>query len=148
MAQHTTQSTNAAEKTTGNRGAYLPVLPDGWEYEVRLSGPEGQVHVSPRLDRTDAFAAYVVKVEAKADDGIRRPRFERPTLAEAVREAAKAVKAVVRVGKHEAEARAARQALLDQIGDDPAEPEDGDESNGKGVETLADSAKGVYPGSK
>jgi hypothetical protein len=120
MARDTTAAANAGENGARGRGAHLPVLPEGWHYEVRLCGPEGEVTVAPDVTASDPAARYAVQVRPSTDHGERRPSFTRDVLADAVRDAAKAVKSLVKLGRHEAEAAAARRALLEQIGGEPA----------------------------
>lgn len=107
--------TETAATRTASRSVTLPVLPEGWQYDVRITGPDGSIDVQPVLYTSPApgKAEYTVEVRGK---GRETRTLTKPNLGEALRGAAKAVKALNRLARHEAEARKARQSLLDEIG--------------------------------
>lgn len=100
--------------------AYLPKPPDEYAYEVRLVGPHGDVAVEPRE------GGYRVRVSPARSHG---KSIDKPDLPTALRAAVDAVKALTKLANYEAEASAARRALIDAIGEDdtaatePAGPE-------------------------
>lgn len=102
-----------SETTSRSSSVTLPKLPEGWQYHVRITGPDGSIDIEPPgvgVSRTE----YTVGVHSM---GREARTFTKPDLADALRGAAKAIRALNRLVRHEAEARKARQALLDEIGD-------------------------------
>jgi hypothetical protein len=122
MAQTPRQPSDGADTGSKSRGAYLPVLPEGWEYTaVTLSGPDGKVEVLPATPGSGGVVdGYRVEIDPK---GAENRRLDSPTLADAVRSAARAVKALTKMSKHQAEVDAARKALLDDLGTREPQPE-------------------------
>ncbi len=132
MTDHAADSPMTPDNTRSKgRGAYLPVLPEGWRYAVNLNGPDGNINVRPERDAPERF---VVEVSHNRLDG---RTLRRDSLADALRAATKSVKTLARLSKHEAEAQAARQSLLDQI-------EAGDTED-DGGEPTADSPRSTAP---
>ena len=103
--------------TRGRRNGYLPVLPEGWTYTVNVSGPAGRVSVYPATEDTDP-GEWVVNVHPSGG----KPRaLPAESLADGIRQAADAVKALARLAKVEEEYQAARKAALAAFGDDEDE---------------------------
>lgn len=109
----TSDPTPAAEATSSGsrRGGYLPVLPDGWAYTVRMLSDDGasDITIVPHDD-----TAFLVHVSSSAG----RKSLTRGTLAEAIRSGVDASKVLDRLARTEAEYAAARDAALASIGGD------------------------------
>lgn len=99
------------------KSAYLPVLPDGWRYEVTIHGPGGAtVELSPQsLPNGDSSAASPHQV-TYSPAGEAPRRIDAADLAEAARMAASGVKVLDRVYRGEQEVRKAREEALSVLG--------------------------------
>jgi hypothetical protein len=115
------------EETTGkSRSAYLPVLPDGWRYDVVLLGPDGQkVHIQAARDETLELDPYrqSITVVTGVDNTLKG--LEEETLADAVKRAVKTVRNLRDLAAHEKKAAQAREELLSAIGRPSPQREDG-----------------------
>lgn len=104
-------------KARGSRSAYLPVLPEGWFYEVTLHGPGGtSVDVKPvrdDFDRPTAASPHTVLYRPANDD---TRLIQAADLAEAARTAASGAKLLDRLYKGEEEVRRAREEALSVLG--------------------------------
>jgi hypothetical protein len=108
----------AANETPNRRGAYLPVLPDGWTYEVGVSGPFNDPDgVLP--SRVTALVETTVdgswRITFTKDDETRQTHAV--SLSEALSFLSRGVRAVVKAERDEVEARKARQDVLNLLGE-------------------------------
>ena len=98
------------ESKRKSRNAYLSVLPDNWHYGVQIVGPAEQVvRVGPTFNGDEHEIVTVTS------DGTEH-RTTAPTLDEAIRQAAKGVKALAAVAAQEAEAAKARADAVAALG--------------------------------
>jgi len=107
----------AANETPNRRGTYLPVLPDGWEYQISVTGPFSD----PEDGVPSRVTAHVERVIdswrlAFTKDGETR-QSHADTLAAAVVALGRGVRAVVKAERDEDEARKARQDVLNLLGE-------------------------------
>lgn len=130
-------------------GVHLPRLPEGWDYEVTLSGPDEQrIRIDP-----DAVAdmqgrplgSQQVTVFTGTAPAEKKVLFA-DNLGEAVKTAARTVKNLRALAQHEKQARDARERLLADIGQPSPRREDGEldtpaSLNGVNVESRGGSGK-------
>lgn len=101
-----------AEKGKG-RGVYLPVLPDEWRFTLSASGPGGEVHVHHSDPTDEGPGGYVVTVTPEG--GVDRA-VAVDTLVDGMRLAVKAVKALIRLHRHDLEVESVRREMLSDLG--------------------------------
>lgn len=103
--------------TPGKIGStHLPALPEGYAYEVTVDGPDGRLIVRPTPTRSKWRVTGCVGRGALQRD----VSEERADLADALRFAARATRAIAAATAARAAAeRAAQQSLVDLLGPDP-----------------------------
>lgn len=99
------------EKATSRRSAYLPVLPEGWEYEVALRGPNGARVLVDAAEPGEFTIRYI------AGDGTMR-HGSADKFADAVKTAANGARLMDKVHRLDAEARQAREEALSVLGEE------------------------------
>ena len=104
--------------TVSKRGGYLPVLPDGWVYNINIIRTDSEagdnIVVQPEGDHTGApTGRSLIHVFSSAG----RKSLSRDSLGEGIRAAVDSAKILDRLAKSEAEFIAARAAAMDSIGD-------------------------------
>lgn len=119
-------------------GFHLPVLPAGWEYDVRISGPEGQ---SVAVGRHRGNDSTVVSVDTGLGRGSQEKTFEADSLADGVKQGVALVRTLRDLSEHEKKSRAAREALLAQIGRPSPRGEDGTLATPDSLDIAADAAE-------
>lgn len=108
----------AAESSSRRGGGYLPVLPDGWIYRVRIESTtrDSGIEVVPEAD-PDGEPTGRVLVHVRSEAG--HKTLTRDSLGQAIRDGVAAAKVLDRLAKSEDEYRAARDAALASIGGEP-----------------------------
>lgn len=115
MAETPRNTPDGQNSPSKARSAYLPALPEGWHYQVQVHGPDGQ-QVSVGPDRwADGIAdgPHMVTVHV-VKDGNRRA-LQAASLAEGVKKAVTAVKALAKLNVQRAELRAAESAVFEAL---------------------------------
>lgn len=127
-------------KTPHRGGSYLPVLPDGWHWSVKATGPDGaSVEIKNLHCEEHPWNVRVVSGEGK---GTREAT--KPTLSDAAKTAVAAAKGLDRITKAEADAAKARASLLDGLGGE-IEPDDNPDDEVDVSEAEVTAAPGDEP---
>jgi hypothetical protein len=112
-------SETPTEQPAKSGGFHLPVLPEGWFYGVRLSGPDGQ-SITVAHQYNGSVTVGVVTGLARGEQQLKS--FEVESLAKGVQQGAKLTRTLKDLAEHEQKSRTAREALLSQIGQSAEDP--------------------------
>lgn len=119
-----TETPTQAETPPARDGGFnMPKLPVGWEYEVKISGPESQKIVVSRFGGMGGPTGVFVEVTTGVP-GASNKTIKSDSLADGVRTAADLVRTLRELSEHERKSKATREALLAQMGRPSPEDED------------------------